>query len=966
MSKEWSAQWIWGGEEESPRNEWRCFRRNFEVPENPGETELRISADSRYVLYINGTQVGRGPVRSWPKEQFYDTYEVGHLLKAGRSNTIAVLVMHFGVANFYYIRGRGGLIAELGSRRTDGAGGLIVATDDSWKTSRLEAQDPRSPRMACQQGFADIYDARKWDESWNQNGFDDTDWASVHSIGGVGSGPWKTLVPRDIPFLTEEKMMPSRIESFQWVKTPAWTGAFDLRAAFMPGTVDHADNSAYSGYLATLLTLERSAKVTLGFAGGLRTENVFVDGIRCGDWYGVLPERFSDLQLDAGEHLLLIDISASDHGGSYHIAVDSAEFFELRSPISGGSAGETPFAMIGPFDTVVNVTYKGIRRLDLGQPQYQAAAGIRNKKDMDAFRDWIRPLPAAYYNEQDVLGANMWRTDVIRGNVTAQLEQGIIASPEPGLVPVSADGYDSELVIDFGREWSGFIGFEVEAEEGAVIDLYGLEYMNGDYRQHTYGLDNTIRYICREGRQQYLSPVRRGFRYLILTVRGAAKPVKLYDIYVNQSNYPVTEAGAFQSSDPLLNQIWEISRHTTRLCMEDTFVDCPAYEQVFWVGDSRNEALVNFYVYGSLDIVKRCLNLVPGSADITPLYLDQVPSAWNSVIPNWTFFWAIACAEYVEHTGDRAYAAEIWPAVRHTLEHYLTHIDDSGLLNIKGWNLLDWAPMDQPDEGIVTHQNMFLYKTLRKADGLAAAAGEAGSAFPGAADSLLAAINEQLWDEVQQAYLDCIHTDGRRSDIFSMQTQVVASLCRIAEGERKERVAAYLVQPPKSFVQIGSPFMSFFYYEALAQAGHYGLMLEDIRANYGQMIEHGATTCWEMYPNFAENRASADMLTRSHCHAWSAAPGYFLGESILGVKRVEDGWRRAAIAPQPCGLSWAKGKVPLPQGGRIEVEWHVEGNLMKLSVSAPEDVELDILIPEGLTGEVQIVKTPEKGSLTLI
>jgi hypothetical protein len=46
--------------------------------------------------------------------------------------------------------------------------------------------------------------------------------------------------------------------------------------------------------------------------------------------------------------------------------------------------------------------------------------------------------------------------------------------------------------------------------------------------------------------------------------------------------------------------------------MEDTFVDCPAYEQVFWVGDSRNEALVNYYVFGALDIVKRCLRLVPG------------------------------------------------------------------------------------------------------------------------------------------------------------------------------------------------------------------------------------------------------------------------------------------------------------------------------------------------------------------
>jgi len=48
-------------------------------------------------------------------------------------------------------------------------------------------------------------------------------------------------------------------------------------------------------------------------------------------------------------------------------------------------------------------------------------------------------------------------------------------------------------------------------------------------------------------------------------------------------------------------------------------------------------------------------------------------------------------------------------------------------------------------------------------------------------------------------------------------------------------------------------------------------VLDDIRRQFGRMIEHDATTCWEMYPNFAENRASEDMLTRSHCHGWSAA-----------------------------------------------------------------------------------------------
>src|SRR5690606_23712911 len=148
---------------------------------------------------------------------------------------------------------------------------------------------------------------------------------------------------------------------------------------------------------------------------------------------------------------------------------------------------------------------------------------------------------------------------------------------------------------------------------GTIIDVYGVEYMHEDYIQHTYGLDNTFRYICRSGRQRYLSPVRRGLRYIILTVRNNQEPVKLYEVYFNQSNYPVTNAGSFRSSDALLNDIWEISRHTTRVCMEDTFVDCPAYEQVFWVGDSRNEALVHYYLFGDPDIVKRCLRLVPSS-----------------------------------------------------------------------------------------------------------------------------------------------------------------------------------------------------------------------------------------------------------------------------------------------------------------------------------------------------------------
>ena len=191
-----------------------------------------------------------------------------------------------------------------------------------------------------------------------------------------------------------------------------------------------------------------------------------------------------------------------------------------------------------------------------------------------------------------------------------------------------------------------------------------------------------------------------------------------------------------------------------------------------------------------------------------------------------------------------------------------------------------------------------------------------------------------------------------------MQTQVVASLTGVAQGERKRVIDGYLFNPPQHFVQIGSPFMSFFYYEALAKVGGVSLILDDIRKHYGNMIKHGATTCWEQYPNFLENRANADMLTRSHCHAWSSAPAYFLGREALGVRSLAPGWSHVEIAPVPCGLDWVRGSVPHPSGGRIDVSWSADesSRSMKLSVSYPADVKVTIKLPEGYAGEVKETK----------
>ncbi len=906
---DWQAQWIWNAGEASPRNEWWCFRTTFEAPTTGWDgAELAITADSRYVLYVNGTLVGRGPVRSWPFEQSYDTYDVRCLLRPGRANAIAVLVLHFGVPTFYYLRGRGGLLAQL--NLTGGEQPVrTVASDASWRTARHRGQDERSPRMSYMQAFAERIDARAWNEAWVEPDYDDRSWSPATVIGPVGMAPWTELAPRDIPFLSEETVWPARVAALHAVESIPWSTWIDVRNAMSPESAYHANHVDVVGYVATIVRVPRKTSVVLGFPSAMDTlfGPCTINGTRYApeQFTGVDPERYLRVDLEAGDNLVVVDVIAQDHGRGLHLGIDGNGPFELLSPIETGP-DDSPFITIGPFDVAVYVDHEPHAGVSRQSPEYLAAASVRSRDDLARFGRWLHPIPKSLLSRDNVLALCIWTRSRVAYPVPPALQNAVIANPAPAPVPLYGSK-DSEFIVEFGHEVSGYIAFEAEAPAGTVLDFYGFEYMHDEdgWRQNTADLDNTLRYVCREGYQRYVSPVRRGLRYLMVTVRGGGaaldpdsppsppsppsrRPVLFYGIQVVQSTYPVAEVGAFHSSDALLDRVWQISRRTVRLCMEDTFVDCPAYQQTFWVGDSRNEALVDYYVFGAEALVERCLRLVPGSRFQSPLYVDQVPSGWNSVIPNWTFFWVMACHEYYERGGDERFAREMWPHVRYTLDHYLQRLDERGLFAIAAWNLLDWAPIDQPRDGVVTHQNLFLVGALRAAAHLARIAGDAegSEGYVVAADRLAEAINRDLWSDERMAYIDAIHADGRRSTSVSLQSQVVAYMCDVARGERAARIEHYLLDPPDDFVRIGSPFTSFFYYEALARAGRVDALVDDMRRNYGLMVEHGATTCWEEWPVYAElkdNPGNPNILTRSHCHAWSAAPGYFLGAYVLGM-----------------------------------------------------------------------------------
>jgi hypothetical protein len=72
----------------------------------------------------------------------------------------------------------------------------------------------------------------------------------------------------------------------------------------------------------------------------------------------------------------------------------------------------------------------------------------------------------------------------------------------------------------------------------------------------------------------------------------------------------------------------------------------------------------------------------------------------------------------------------------------------------------------------------------------------------------------------------------------------------------------------------GSPFALQFVFEALEKYDQHDAVIQQIRDGYGPMLKAGATTAWEMFPGSSFD--NGEFPTRSHCHAWSAAPLLFL------------------------------------------------------------------------------------------
>jgi hypothetical protein len=627
------------------------------------------------------------------------------------------------------------------------------------------------------------------------------------------------------------------------------------------------------------------------------------------------------------------------------------------------STEASPWLALGPFDGAPKPTDRSMVWL----PRYIEADAIAPGATAETWEaiwergtplseelttEWARVVPESMISGADIFALSASERVIAGATPRVAGVQALAEdSADWATVCLSADG-DVRLLLDYGKEWVGFHEFEVDAPAGTILDFHDFEFVQRDGRINLCeGMNNSFRYVCREGRQTYRTFVRHGLRYCWVTVRGTDRPVRLRALRVLVSTYPVAQRGDFDCSDPLLTRIWHAGAHSVRCCAEDTYTDCPTYEQVHWVGDARVESLIDLVANGDGRLSRHCWIQAGRSLDRSPLVEAQVPSSWLTILPAWSFLWMRWAHEYLLLTGDATFGAEALPLLARNAAGIEQHLNAQGLFQINAWNMFDWAPMDTPGDGVVTHQNCLAVLGLRQTAELAQLLGanDLAASWEALGDRMADAINTHLWDDGRNAYRDCIRHDGEPSPVFSQQTQTAAFLSGVAAKVpgRAERCRAIIDHAPDGFVTAGSPFFMCFVLETLAREGDAARLIQTIRDYWGIQIEAGATTFWEMYYPAQERH------TRSHCHGWSAAPTFFLTQHVTGVRPLTPGYGSILFRPEPGDLRWAHGRVPTPKGD-VDCWWKRSEKTFELRLESPVGVPIRVELP--YSGDVTVTE----------
>ncbi|MFI5129664.1 MAG: alpha-L-rhamnosidase C-terminal domain-containing protein [Chitinophagales bacterium] len=434
--------------------------------------------------------------------------------------------------------------------------------------------------------------------------------------------------------------------------------------------------------------------------------------------------------------------------------------------------------------------------------------------------------------------------------------------------------------------------------------------------------------------QVFISLMWRTYRYVKLDIETKDESLRINDMYGLFEGYPFQFNAAFKADDKTLNGILETGWRTARLCAHETYMDCPYYEQLQYVGDTRIQALVSLYNSGDDRLMRNAIDQVRNSFMPEGITMSRYPTAHSQQIPTFSLIWISMLHDYWMYRGDANFIRSQLPVARmvlHFFEQYQQK--DGSLKNVPYWNFTDWvsdkgwnagmAPLSK--DGTSAALDLQLLMAYQ-----AAAFLEKQTGMPSFADrwtkhitQLKQSIKSNYWSSSNQLF-----SDTKEKETYSQHCNSLAILTDVINGTGARMLAEKMISD--TGISKATVYFRYYLHRALNKAG-LGNKYLDMLSKWKENLAIGMTT-WAETDDIN--------LTRSDCHAWGSSPNIELFRIVIGIDSDAPGFSKVRIEPHPGQLKNISGHMPHPKG-KIAVDYK-QTSTGKWSFS--------IQLPSGISG----------------
>ena len=478
----------------------------------------------------------------------------------------------------------------------------------------------------------------------------------------------------------------------------------------------------------------------------------------------------------------------------------------------------------------------------------------------------------------------------------------------------------------YGTKSGGYMGSETINGKGNRNEVKGKIFMGRKDSLISDGTDHQV----------FSSLYWRTYRYVLINIETRNEPVVVEDFYGTFTGYPFVLHAKFESDKPELQHVLEVGWRTARLCAIETYMDCPFYEQLQYIGDSRIQAMVTYYNSGDDRLARNAINLMDHSRIAEGPTLSRHPSFSPQLIPTFSLWYIGMLHDYWMYRPDGEFIKEKLGGTRQVLDFFHRYQQEDGsLAHVPYWNFTDWvedqkgwsggvAPIGgNGNSAVLDLQLLLAYQTaadLEEKLGMEAIA----RMYRERAGQLMSTIKQKYWNVSRGLF-----ADTPEKDLYSQHANILAVLTGTVTGNEASVLAGKMLSDAS--LAPASIYFKYYLHLAILRAGM-GNDYLNLLDKWFENIAMGLTT-WAEDSNI--NTA------RSDCHAWGSSPNIEFYRIVLGIDTDAPGFARVKIEPHLGAMQRAGGEMPHPLG-MINVQYRLEKGKWLV----------EIALPEGLTGRL--------------